>query len=130
MSTLAVVEVVLRRAGEPLTVAEIIRRAGSRLPTRAKVPASVVARDLALDLKRKGEDSTFVRVALGRYTLRELAPDVESLVIDQSRRRWTWTDQARQQEVLRRREELHRLKRREVVRRVLRQAASVDERQQ
>jgi hypothetical protein len=33
----------------------------------------VVARDLAMDIKRRGGDSLFARVAPGKYTLREFA---------------------------------------------------------
>jgi hypothetical protein len=102
MSTLAVVEDVLRRSRVPLTVGEIVRRAGARLPTRSKHPASVVARDLAMDIKRRRELSEFVRVEIGVYTLRELAPDVESVVIDRSRRRWRWSEEARKAETERR----------------------------
>lgn len=103
MSTLAVVEQVLRHAAVPLTVAEIVRRAGGRLPTRSRTPDSVVARDLAMDLVRHGEHSRFVRVAVGVYTLRELAPDAECVRVDRPRRSWVWTPEARQREVLRRR---------------------------
>ena len=45
MSTLAVVEDVLRRARIPLSVPEIVTRARGRLPTKAKRPELVVARD-------------------------------------------------------------------------------------
>ena len=37
------------------------------------------ARDLAMDIKRLGEESKFTRVAPGRYTLRELALEPMSL---------------------------------------------------
>lgn len=85
-----------------MTVGEIVRRAGARLPTRAKHPPSVVARDLAMDIKRRGERSKFVRVEIGMYTLRELAPDAESIVVDRSRRRWRWSLESRKAEVERR----------------------------
>jgi hypothetical protein len=85
-----------------LTVREIVQRGGKQLPTRAKVPAAVVARDLAIDLKRRGVDSAFVRVSPGRYTLRELAPNLESLVTERAPRTWKWTEHARRREVLRR----------------------------
>lgn len=110
MSTLAVVEEILRRVRSPLTVREIVQRAGRRLPTRAKAPGAVVARDLALDLKRKGLDSAFVRVAPGRYTLRELAPNVKGLVTERAPRTWKWTEHARRREVMRRRAERERLR--------------------
>jgi hypothetical protein len=73
MSTLVVVEEILREANQPLSVREIVERAGSALPTRSKTPDTVVARDLSMDIKRKGADvSQFVRTSPGRYTLRAL----------------------------------------------------------
>lgn len=73
MSTLAVVEEILRETAMPLSVKEIVERAGSRLPSRSKTPDTVVARDLSMDIKKKGDGSLFVRTSPGRYTLRELA---------------------------------------------------------
>lgn len=73
MSTLPVVEEILRETGVPMSVREIVERAGSRLPTRSKTPDTVVARDLSMDIKRKGDGSDFVRTAPGRYTMRALA---------------------------------------------------------
>lgn len=73
MSTLSVVEEVLRACGTPISVREIVERAGARLPSKSKTPDTVVARDLAMDIKRLGEQSRFVRTAPGRYTVRELA---------------------------------------------------------
>jgi hypothetical protein len=80
MSTLAVVEEVLRTSGTPISVREIVERAGARLPSKSKTPDTVVARDLAMDIKRQGDASRFVRAAPGRYTLRELVavPQAES----------------------------------------------------
>ncbi len=72
MSTLAVVERILRDTKVPMSVREIVEAAGSALPTRSKTPDTVVARDLSMDIKRKGESSQFVRTAPGRYTLREI----------------------------------------------------------
>lgn len=72
MSTLAVVEDILRETAVPMSVREIVQRAGARLPSKSKTPDTVVARDLALDIKRKGEASRFTRTSPGRYTLREL----------------------------------------------------------
>lgn len=72
MSTLSVVEEVLRACGESISVREIVERAGARLPSKSKTPDTVVARDLAMDIKRHGEQSRFVRTAPGRYTLRDL----------------------------------------------------------
>lgn len=72
MSTLVVVEEVLRERGTPMVVREIVAAAAERLPTKSKTPDTVVARDLAMDIKKRGEESKFTRVAPGRYTLREL----------------------------------------------------------
>lgn len=72
MSTLSVVEDILRTTGAPISVREIVERAGLRLPSKSKTPDTVVARDLAMDIKRQGATSRFVRTSPGRYTLREL----------------------------------------------------------
>lgn len=72
MSTLAVVEVILRETQVPMSVRQIVEYAGSRLPTKSRTPDTVVARDLSMDIKRNGETSLFVRTSPGRYTLREL----------------------------------------------------------
>jgi HB1, ASXL, restriction endonuclease HTH domain len=73
MSTLAVVEEILRETAVPMSVREIVERAGARLPSKSKTPDTVVARDLSMDIKKKGEGSLFVRTSPGRYTLRNLA---------------------------------------------------------
>jgi hypothetical protein len=73
MSTLAVVEEILRETGVPMSVREIVERAGVRLPSKSKTPDTVVARDLSMDIKRKGEGSLFIRTSPGRYTLRTQA---------------------------------------------------------
>jgi hypothetical protein len=73
MSTLAVVEEILRETAVPMSVREIVERAGTRLPSKSKTPDTVVARDLSMDIKKKGEGSLFVRTSPGRYTLRALA---------------------------------------------------------
>jgi hypothetical protein len=73
MSTLAVVEEILRETAMPLSVKEIVERAGSRLPSKSKTPDTVVARDLSMDIKKKGDTSLFFRTSPGRYTLRELS---------------------------------------------------------
>ena len=72
MSTLAVVEDILRETATPMSVKEIVERAGSRLPSKSKTPDTVVARDLSMDIKKKGEGSLFIRTSPGRYTLRDL----------------------------------------------------------
>jgi hypothetical protein len=71
MSTLAVVEAILREAAMPLSVREIVERAGDALPTKSKTPDTVVARDLSMDIKKRGEGSTFTRTSPGRYAIRE-----------------------------------------------------------
>ena len=73
MSTLAVVEEILRETAVPMAVREIVERAGARLPSKSKTPDTVVARDLSMDIKKKGESSLFIRTSPGRYTLRALA---------------------------------------------------------
>jgi len=73
MSTLAVVEEILRETAVPMSVREIVERAAARLPSKSKTPDTVVARDLSMDIKRKGDTSLFVRTSPGRYTLRTLA---------------------------------------------------------
>ena len=73
MSTLAVVEEILRETAVPMSVREIVEQAGARLPSKSKTPDTVVARDLSMDIKKKGEGSLFVRTSPGRYTLRALA---------------------------------------------------------
>lgn len=90
MSTLSVVEDILRETGVPMSVKEIVERSGIRLPSKSKTPDTVVARDLSMDLKRKGDDSAFIRTSPGRYTLRDLwrrqvtvpsAPEVPTSVL-------------------------------------------------
>jgi hypothetical protein len=73
MSCLAVVEEILRETEVPMSVREIVERAGARLPSKSKTPDTVVARDLSMDIKKKGEGSLFIRTSPGRYTLRTLA---------------------------------------------------------
>ena len=75
MSTLAVVEEILRETAVPMSVREIVERAGVRLPSKSKTPDTVVARDLSMDIKKKGESSLFARTSPGRYTLRTLAAE-------------------------------------------------------
>lgn len=80
MSTLAVVEEILRETAVPMSVREIVERAGARLPSKSKTPDTVVARDLSMDIKKKGEGSLFIRTSPGRYTLRVLATGVTPVV--------------------------------------------------
>ena len=70
MSTLPVVEQILHQADRPMSVREIVETAGDALPTKSKTPDTVVARDLSMDIKRKGDDSLFVRTSPGRYATR------------------------------------------------------------
>ena len=77
MSTLAVVEEILRETAVPMSVREIVERAAERLPSKSKTPDTVVARDLSMDIKKKGETSTFVRTSPGRYTLRALVTQTQ-----------------------------------------------------
>lgn len=72
MSTLAVVEEILHETLVPMTVRQIVDRAGARLPSKSKTPETVVARDLAMDIKKHGEGSLFIRTSPGRYCLRSL----------------------------------------------------------
>src|SRR6185503_6697188 len=67
-----VVEEILRETAAPMSVREIVERAGVRLPSKSKTPDTVVARDLSMDIKRRGETSLFIRTSPGRYTLRTL----------------------------------------------------------
>lgn len=83
MSTLAVVEEILRETAVPMSVREIVERAGTRLPSKSKTPDTVVARDLAMDIKKKGESSLFIRTSPGRYTLRVLATGAQPATADQ-----------------------------------------------
>ena len=80
MSTLAVVEEILRETSVPMSVREIVERAGARLPSKSKTPDTVVARDLSMDIKKKGETSLFIRTSPGRYTLRVLATNMQPTV--------------------------------------------------
>ncbi len=79
MSTLAVVEEILRETAIPMSVREIVERAGARLPSKSKTPDTVVARDLSMDIKKKGEGSLFIRTSPGRYTLRALVAQTDPM---------------------------------------------------
>ena len=82
MSTLAVVEEILRETAVPMSVREIVERAGVRLPSKSKTPDTVVARDLSMDIKKKGED-----VALRSHVSRPLHAALARLVDRAARRR-------------------------------------------
>jgi hypothetical protein len=83
MSTLAVVEEILRETAVPMSVREIVEKAGARLPSKSKTPDTVVARDLSMDIKKKGEGSLFIRTSPGRYTLRTLAANASTTPMTQ-----------------------------------------------
>jgi hypothetical protein len=70
MSTLAVVEEILRETGVPMSVRQIVEYSQGRLPTKSRTPDTVVARDLSMDIKRHGTGSKFERVSPGRYAIR------------------------------------------------------------
>jgi hypothetical protein len=75
VSTLDVVAEVLREAApRALRAMQIVERAGSRLPTDSQTPHTVVARDLAIDIRDRGEESRFLRVARGEYVLKHALP--------------------------------------------------------
>lgn len=71
-SLLAAVEAELRSGGAPLRVAEITTRilASGAWTTTGKTPEATVASRLAVDTKRNGDRSRFVRVAPSTYALR------------------------------------------------------------
>lgn len=69
-ATLPVVEKVLRRARRPLCAREIVERAGDKLPSKSRLPATVVTRDLSMEI-RDNPRSKFRRVSRGLYTLKE-----------------------------------------------------------
>lgn len=70
---LNVVERMLLAHAQPMTVAEIVEHAIGDLvlPTTSRTPRTIVARDLAIDIKKHGEASRFVRVAPGTFTMRD-----------------------------------------------------------
>ncbi len=69
--TLSITEAILTEARKPLRVRELLDRSRGRYPTRARFPDTVIARDLALDV-RDNPGSRFERVESGLYGLREL----------------------------------------------------------
>jgi hypothetical protein len=71
MSTLQVVEEILRAERRAMVVREIVTVAAGRLPTKSRTPDTVVARDLSMDLIRHPQATKFARVAPGQYALRE-----------------------------------------------------------
>ena len=71
MSCVNIIREILDRAEKPLSVAEIVQRAGKHLPTRSRTPRNVVARDLAKNINEEGGESFFVRTEPGRYRTRQ-----------------------------------------------------------
>jgi len=69
-ANLPVVEAVLKEAGEPLRIAQIIELAGNRLLTRSRTPRNVIAKELALDV-RDNPHSIFKRLEPGLFALKE-----------------------------------------------------------
>ena len=67
----AAMAAVLRRAGEPLKTAEIVKRtlAMKGVELKGKTPAATLAAILATENKKP--DGLFVRIAPGTYALRE-----------------------------------------------------------
>lgn len=75
MSTLDVVAEVLREvAPRALRARQIAELAGARLPTASRTPETVVSRDLAIDVKRHGAQSRFLRVDRGDFVLKHALP--------------------------------------------------------
>lgn len=72
--SLAFVEIALREAGIAQNVAQIIERIDAsgvvmNRVTKSHTPYNSISRDLALDIRDKGDKSRFVRVGLGMFTL-------------------------------------------------------------
>jgi DNA (cytosine-5)-methyltransferase 1 len=75
VSTLDVVAEVLREvAPRALKAREIAARTAGRLLSTSKTPATVISRDLALDLRDRKEQSRFLRVDRGAFVLKEALP--------------------------------------------------------
>jgi hypothetical protein len=103
VSTLSIVEQVLRTARVPLTVQQIAKRAGPRLPSTAKRPDTVIARDLSLNIRQLGKESRFTRTARGMFTLREFVGRNIYEPEPQERSGWKWTAEQLRARVIRQR---------------------------
>lgn len=68
--TLDIIERILRASSTALSVEVIVELAGNDLPTKSATPYNSVTRDLALDIKKHGDGSRFVRTKPGRFWLR------------------------------------------------------------
>ena len=84
MNTLSVVEQIMRETKSPMSARQIVEQAAGRLPTRSRMPDTVVSRDLSMDIIKKGTESIFVRTDVGRYTLRELCHDPKPATPEQA----------------------------------------------
>lgn len=71
-NTLSVVANILREHKLPMSVRQIVESGRGEIPTRSKTPDTIVARDLSIDIKKKGASSAFIRTSPGRYALRDL----------------------------------------------------------
>lgn len=77
--TLDIIERILSEANMPLSVREMIKLAGDTFSTKSRTPFNSVSRDLALDIKKNGEMSRFVRTRPGRFMLRFMLRGREAL---------------------------------------------------
>ena len=92
MSTLDVIaEVLLETAPRALCVREIVEHAGDRLPTASRTPATVVRRDLAIDIRTFGEASRFARVDRGKFLLRAGLPSALEALFEELRAEIAYT---------------------------------------
>ena len=90
MSTLDVVAEVLREvAPRALSARGIVELARGRLPTASRTPETVVSRDLAIDVKRHGAASRFLRVDRGAFVLKEALPTAFYNDTDAYAAQWT-----------------------------------------
>lgn len=90
VSTLAVVAEVLREvAPQALCARRIAELAKGRLPTQSRTPETVVSRDLALDVKKHGAASRFLRVGPGEFLLKEALPTAFFNDVDPYAAQWT-----------------------------------------
>jgi hypothetical protein len=92
VSTLDVVAEVLREfAPRALCVREIVQHAGDRLPTASRTPATVVRRDLAIDIRTFGETSRFARVDRGKFLLKASLPSALEALFEELRAEIAYT---------------------------------------
>lgn len=90
MSTLDVVAQVLREvAPRALCAKQVVELANGRLPTASRTPETVVSRDLAIDVKRHGTKSRFLRVGRGAFVFKEALPTAFYNDVDPYVAKWT-----------------------------------------